>query len=123
MGKEGLTSGNVTNLVATDTQKLFEVMHDGHMIWSCPIAIVVVIILLFVIVGPSCLVGSFILVSLVPLSKKFSSLVIQIRRKRVAVADERVEIATAMLQGIKMTKLNNYEDKFEARVVETRQRE
>mmetsp|Transcript_21963 Transcript_21963/g.32634 ORF Transcript_21963/g.32634 Transcript_21963/m.32634 type:complete len:1269 (+) Transcript_21963:425-4231(+) len=122
-GKEGLTSGNVTNLVATDTQKLFEVMHDGHMIWSCPIAIVVVIILLFVIVGPSCLVGSFILVSLVPLSKKFSSLVIQIRRKRVAVADERVEIATAMLQGIKMTKLNNYEDKFEARVAEARQRE
>jgi len=123
MGKEGLTSGNVTNLVATDTQKLFEVMHDGHMIWSCPIAILVVIILLFVIVGPSCLVGSFILVSLVPLSKKFSSLVIQIRRKRVAVADERVEIATAMLQGIKMTKLNNYEDKFEARVAEARQRE
>ena len=25
-GREGLTSGNVTNLVATDTQKLFEVM-------------------------------------------------------------------------------------------------
>uniref|UniRef100_A0A7S4RSI7 Uncharacterized protein n=1 Tax=Ditylum brightwellii TaxID=49249 RepID=A0A7S4RSI7_9STRA len=122
-GREGLTSGYVTNLVATDTQKLFEVMHDGHMIWSAPLAILVIIIILLIIIGPPCLVGAFILIALVPLSTKFASLVINIRRQRVAVADERVEITTAMLQGIKVTKLNNYEDKFEARVAEARQRE
>jgi len=122
-GRQGLTSGNVTNLVATDTQKLFEVMHDGHMAWSAPLAIMIVIILLLVIIGPTCLVGAFILVGLVPLSKKVAYAVVKIRRRRVAVADERIEIITAMLQGIKVTKLNNYEDKFEARVAETRQRE
>jgi len=122
-GREGLTSGNVTNLVATDTQKLFEVMHDGHMLWSAPLAILIVVVLLLVIIGPTCLVGAFILVSLVPLSKKLAYQVVKIRRKRVAVADERVEIVTAMLQGIKVTKLNNYEDKFEQRVSEVRGRE
>lgn len=122
-GRQGLTSGNVTNLVATDTQKLFEVMHDGHMSWAAPLAILIVIILLLVIIGPTCLVGAFILVGLVPLSKKVAYAVVKIRRRRVAVADERIEIITAMLQGIKVTKLNNYEDKFEARVAETRQRE
>jgi ABC-type multidrug transport system fused ATPase/permease subunit len=119
----GLTSGNVTNLVATDTQKLFEVMHEAHQIWSCPLAILIVVILLFAIIGPSCLVGAAILVGLVPLSKKVAHIIVKIRKKRVAVADERIEIVSAMLQDIKITKLNNYEDQFERRVQDARKRE
>lgn len=68
-GRMGLTNGSITNLVATDTQKLFEVMHEAHQIWSCPIAIVVVVTLMLILIGPSCLVGAAILVALVPLSK------------------------------------------------------
>ena len=119
----GLTSGNVTNLVATDTQKLFEVMHEAHQIWSCPLAILIVVILLFVIIGPSCLVGAAILIGLVPLSKKVAHIIVKIRKQRVAVADERIEIVSAMLQDIKITKLNNYEDQFEKRVQDARRRE
>ena len=119
----GLTSGNITNLVATDTQKLFEVMHDAHQIWSCPLAIFIVVILLLIIIGPSCLVGAAILVGLVPFSKKVAHRIVKIRKKRVAVADERVEIVSAMLQDIKITKLNNYEDRFEKRVQDARRRE
>lgn len=98
-------------------------MFDLHQIWSAPLAILIVVVLLLIIIGPTCLVGAFILVALVPLSKKVAYQVVKIRRKRVAVADERIEIVTAMLQGIKVTKLNNYEDKFERRVSEARARE
>lgn len=122
-GRENLTSGNVTNLVATDTQKLFEVMHEGHMLWCCPLAIVIVITLLFIIIGPSCFVGAAILIGLIPLSKKVAQIIVRIRRKRVQVADERIEIVSAMLQDIKVTKLNNYEDQFEKRVMDARARE
>jgi len=123
-GRENLTSGNVTNLVATDTQKLFEVMmHEGHMLWACPLAIVIVITLLFIIIGPSCFVGAAILIGLIPLSKKVAHIIVRIRRKRVQVADERIEIVSAMLQDIKVTKLNNYEDQFEKRVMDARARE
>ncbi|KAK1734126.1 multidrug resistance-associated protein [Skeletonema marinoi] len=119
----GLTSGNVTNLVATDTQKLFEVMHDGHQIWSCPLAIVVVVVLLLLVVGPPCLVGAAILIGLVPLSKRVAHWIVRIRKQRVAVADERIEIVSAMLKDIKITKLMNYEDEFERRVQDARRRE
>eukprot|EP00986_Skeletonema_menzelii_P001791 scaffold489_cov80-Skeletonema_menzelii.AAC.3 len=122
-GRMGLTSGNVTNLVATDTQKLFEVMHNGHQLWSCPLAIFVVVVLLLVIIGPSCLVGAAILIGLVPLSKRVGQWIFRIRKKRVAVADERIEIVSAMLQDIKITKLMNYEDEFERRVQDARRRE
>jgi len=122
-GRENLTSGNITNLVATDTQKLFEVMHEGHMLWCCPLAIIIVITLLFIIIGPSCFVGAAILIGLIPLSKKVAHIIVRIRRKRVQVADERIEIVSAMLQDIKVTKLNNYEDQFEKRVMDARARE
>lgn len=46
-----------------------------------------------------------------------------IRKNRVAVADERIEIVSAILQDIKITKLNNYEDQFEKRVQDARSRE
>ena len=41
----------------------------------------------------------------------------------MAVADERIQIVSAMLQGIKITKLMNYEDEFERRVQDARRRE
>ena len=49
--------------------------------------------------------------------------IVHIRKKRVAVADERIQIVSAMLQDIKITKLNCYEDRFEMRVLEARRRE
>ena len=33
-GKAGLTSGEVTNLVAVDAQKVYEVTQEGHLIWA-----------------------------------------------------------------------------------------
>ena len=122
-GRMGLTSGVITNLSATDTQKLFEVCHDLHQIWSCPLAIIIVVILLLLIIGPSCLVGAAILIGLVPLSKRVAHWIVRIRKERVAVADERVHIVSAMLQDIKITKLMNYEDEFERRVQDARRRE
>ena len=118
-----LTNGQITNLVATDTQKLFEVMSDGHMIWSAPLAILIVITLLLIIIGPSCFIGALILVGLIPLSKNVAHLIVGVRKKRVAVADERIEIITSMLQGIQVTKLNNYENQFEQRVQNIRFKE
>ena len=98
-------------------------MHEGHMIWSAPLAILVVVVLLLLIVGPSCLVGAAILIALVPVSKQVAHVIVRIRRQRVAVADERIEIVTAMLQNIKVTKLNNYEERFERQVMAARDRE
>lgn len=58
-----------------------------------------------------------------PITKKVAHIIVKIRKQRVAVADERIEIVSAMLQDIKITKLNNYEDQFEKRVQDARRRE
>jgi len=122
-GRAGLTTGEVTNLVAVDAQKLFEVMQEGHLVWSCPLSMVLVSILLVLIMGPTTLVGVAVLFTFVPLTTKITAKMIAVRKKRVQVSDERIEIINGMLQGIKVTKLNNYESKYLQRITETRERE
>ena len=56
-GKENLLTGETTNLVAIDCQKLFEVFQEGHLAWSCPLSMIIVTILLLFTLGPSTLVG------------------------------------------------------------------
>ena len=65
-GRVGLTTGEVTNLVAVDTQKLFDVMLEGHNIWSCPVLICVVTVLLGVMIGPELMVGVATLILFLP---------------------------------------------------------
>jgi len=122
-GKMGLTTGAVTNLFAIDTQKIFEVTAEGHLLWSAPLSMLLVAILLIVVVGPSMVVGIALLVLFVPVVQMISNRMMEIRKQRVRVTDQRVEIVNAMLQGIKVTKLNNYEAKYIERIEKVRDEE
>lgn len=84
---------------------------------------ILVTILLLVIMGPTTIVGMACLVLFVPLVQVIASRMLTIRRQRVQLTDKRVEMVNAMLQGIKVTKLNNYEDKYRTRIEDARRRE
>jgi ABC-type multidrug transport system fused ATPase/permease subunit len=101
-GRMGLTSGEVNNLVAVDTQKLFEVAQDGHLIWSLPLSVFLVSICLVIILGPTTLVGIAVLILFVPLIERITSRMLATRQARTKMADERVNIVSAMLQGVRV---------------------
>lgn len=122
-GKMGLTSGSVTNLFAIDAQKVFEVTAEGHLLWSAPLSMVLVAILLILIVGPSMAVGIVLLILFAPVVQNISNKMMEIRKQRVKVTDRRVEIVNAMLQGIKVTKLNNYEKRYIEKIEQVRTEE
>jgi ABC-type multidrug transport system fused ATPase/permease subunit len=122
-GRVGLTAGEVTNLVAVDTQKLFDVMIEGHNLWSCPLLIVVVSTLLWVIMGPELLVGVGVLILFVPVIQRIVSRMLQIRKARSKLTDTRINILTSMLQGIRVAKLNHYESKISELVGAVREQE
>ena len=124
LGKRGLTTESVTNLFAIDTQKVFEVTADeGHLLWSAPLSMALVALMLVVVVGPSMAVGIALLVLFVPVVQIISNRMMEIRKQRVRVTDQRVEIVNAMLQGIKVTKLNNYEAKYIEQIKKVRAEE
>ena len=122
-GRAGLTQGQLTTLVAVDTQKLYDVAQEGHLIWALPLAISLVTIALVVVMGPVTLVGVGVLVINVPLVQRITTSMLRIRSKRVKWTDKRVESTNALLQGIQVTKLNHYEHHYEAILGDTRDQE
>ena len=122
-GQQGLSSGEVTNLVAVDTQKLFEVTQEAHLIWALPLSVLLVSFFLYRTLGPSTLVGIAVLIGFVPLIERVTSRMLAVRQIRTSYTDRRVEIVSNMLQGIKVTKLNHYEQNYESRVHEARDQE
>ena len=99
-GRLGLSSGEVTNMVAIDTQKLFEVTQEGHLIWAMPLSIVLVTICLVIVLGPTTLIGVVVLLLMVPAAERVVSTMLAIRHERIKLTDERVAITNAMIQGV-----------------------
>ena len=122
-GRTGLTAGQVTNLVAVDSQKLFELAQDGNYSWSCPLAMVVVSVLLIIELGSSSVVGIVAMFLFIPLVKWIVRRMMAIRKLRATVADARVETTSSMLQGMRFAKLNRYEGRFVDRISELRDKE
>jgi len=122
-GRSGLTSGEITNLVAVDAQKLFELTQEGHYSWSCPLAMIIVGILLVLELGVASLVGITTMFLIVPFVHWVVKKMMYIRKLRVKSADKRVESTSAMLQGIRFTKLNCYEGRFIERIMNLRKME
>jgi hypothetical protein len=56
-GRAGLTTGVVSNLLATDAQKLYEVVAEGHLLWSAPLSMLLMAIMLMAVVGPGMAMG------------------------------------------------------------------
>jgi len=99
-GRQGLASGEVTNMVAIDTQKLFEVTQEAHLIWAMPLSIVLVTICLYIVLGPTTLIGVVVLLCMVPIVERVASAMLSIRQERIKLTDKRVEISNAMIQGV-----------------------
>jgi hypothetical protein len=58
-------------------------------------------VLLLIIMGPTTLVGMAVLVLFLPLVKFVMTRMLVIRRERVQMTDQRVNIVNAMLQGVR----------------------
>lgn len=122
-GRKGLTTGQVTNMVATDSQKLYDVLVEGQNLWSCPVLIVIVAALLWIYMGPELVLGIVVLILFLPIIKVIVGNMLKIRKERSKLTDKRIQIITSMLQGIHVTKLNHYEKMVETSVMNVRDQE
>jgi ABC-type multidrug transport system fused ATPase/permease subunit len=73
--------------------------------------------------GPTTLAGIAVLVMFVPVVQWITKRMLAIRQKRIKMTDQRIQIASSMLRGMKVTKLNSYEENYKKRVLEARNQE
>lgn len=118
------TSGQIQNLMSTDSRTVADVVLYIHMLWSSVEQIIVSMFLLVSLLGWfATLAGvSFIILS-IPLQAVLVSAIKRLREAASYRTDERVKLVSEAIKGIKLVKLYAWELSFVKRILEARSEE
>ncbi|XP_070850344.1 ATP-binding cassette sub-family C member 4-like [Chaetodon trifascialis] len=121
MGKT--TTGQIVNLLSNDVNKFDEVTIFLHFLWVGPLQAAVVVGLLWLEIGPSCLAGMVVLMFLMPVQTLFGRLFSKFRSKTAALTDNRIRTMNEVVSGIRIIKMYAWEKPFAALVSDVRRKE
>ncbi|XP_076004914.1 ATP-binding cassette sub-family C member 4-like isoform X1 [Genypterus blacodes] len=121
MGKT--TTGQIVNLLSNDVIRFDDVTIFLHFLWVGPLQAAVVVGLLWVEIGPSCLAGMVILMFLMPTQTMFGRLFSKFRSKTAALTDNRIRTMNEVVSGMRIIKMYAWEKPFAALVSEVRSKE
>lgn len=121
--KRNTTVGEMVNLVAVDAQRFFELMPNLHMLWSGPYIVGVSIYLLYRYLGVAVMSGLAVTLSMLPISIWCAYKLKKLQIDQMNVKDERIKFTNEILCGMKVLKLQAWEQSFEDIVLVTRQKE
>uniref|UniRef100_A0A4W6CQ51 ATP-binding cassette, sub-family C (CFTR/MRP), member 2 n=1 Tax=Lates calcarifer TaxID=8187 RepID=A0A4W6CQ51_LATCA len=119
------TVGETVNLMSADAQRFNEVTNFIHLLWSCPLQIILAIVFLWLELGPSVLAGLAVMVLMVPINGLLATKARNIQVKIMKFKDKRLKIMNEVLNGIKVRilKLYAWEPSFQAQVESIRGQE
>ncbi|KAF7219965.1 ATP-binding cassette sub-family C member 2 [Nothobranchius furzeri] len=110
------TVGETVNLMSADAQRFNDVTNFIHLLWSCPLQIVISIAFLWIELGPSVLAGLAVMVLMVPINGLLANKARKLQVENMKFKDKRLKIMNEMLNGIKILKLFAWEPSFQAQV-------
>ena len=119
----GWNNGKIVNLMSVDTYRIDQASGMLHLLWTSPIQVIVVLVVLLINIGYSALSGYALLVIGMP----FLTIAIKSlfkRRKRInKVTDQRVTLTQEILASVRFVKFFGWETSFLNRLKELRKRE
>ncbi|KAG0299227.1 hypothetical protein BGZ98_010242 [Dissophora globulifera] len=121
--KQDFSTGKITNLMSTDTARLDLITGYWHILWTAPLMILLILILLIVNLGPTALVGFVFLVAFGPIQGMIVRSLSVIRRKSTLITDARVKLTQEVLQGMRVIKFYGWEDAFLGKLEDLRNQE
>ena len=89
--RKSSTVGEIVNLMSVDAQRFMDLMTYLHTIWSGPFQIIVSVIMLWQILGPSVLAGIAVMVVLIPINA-----VIALKIRRLQVCGCKIDVLMYM---------------------------
>uniref|UniRef100_A0A673B5V4 ATP-binding cassette, sub-family C (CFTR/MRP), member 2 n=1 Tax=Sphaeramia orbicularis TaxID=375764 RepID=A0A673B5V4_9TELE len=110
------TVGETVNLMSADAQRFNDVTNFIHLLWSCPLQIILSIVFLWLELGPSVLAGLVVMVLMVPINGLLATKARKIQIENMKFKDKRMKIMNEVLNGIKILKLYAWEPSFQAQV-------
>ncbi|KAI6200965.1 hypothetical protein M3Y96_00790800 [Aphelenchoides besseyi] len=124
VARQEKTLGEAVNLLAIDVDRITSLTLQVQQYWSSPFTIILALILLYRTIGFSAIGGVLILVMLIP-----ANMLIAIKTKKwqmqsMRAKDERLKLTgELLLNGIRLMKLNSWEDAMLRRINEFREKE
>uniref|UniRef100_A0AAY4E5D3 Uncharacterized protein n=1 Tax=Denticeps clupeoides TaxID=299321 RepID=A0AAY4E5D3_9TELE len=117
------TVGETVNLMSADAQRFNDVTNFIHLLWSCPVQIVLSIVFLWNELGPSVLAGLGVMVLMVPINGLLATKSRDFQMQNMKFKDKRLKIMNEILSGIKILKLFAWEPSFKSQIQEIREEE
>ncbi|KAJ3348660.1 hypothetical protein HDU83_001130 [Entophlyctis luteolus] len=121
--RQEFNSGNVINLVSTDTNRIEQFINQANYVWVIPIVLVVNASFLISSLGWPAVVGIAILVFSGPAQATVFSFIARIRGRMAPITGKRVNLTTEVLSGIRVIKFFAWEDAFVEKVLGIRESE
>nr|XP_019960169.1 PREDICTED: multidrug resistance-associated protein 4-like [Paralichthys olivaceus] len=121
MGKT--TTGQIVNLLSNDVKMFDDLTIFLHFLWVGPLQAAVVVGLLWLEIGPSCLAGMVVLLFLMPMQTLFGRLFSKYRTRTAILTDSRIRTMNEVVSGMRIIKMYAWEKPFAALVSEVRRKE
>ena len=121
--RQARTLGEITNLMTIDAQKLQDLTSYLHAIWYSFVQITLAIFFLWQLLGPSCLGGVAVIVIMIPVTKEVAKWMGSLQKNLMKARDERVDINSEVLGGMKVIKMQAWESPFQKRIMGLRDAE
>ncbi|XP_052235250.1 ATP-binding cassette sub-family C member 10-like isoform X9 [Dreissena polymorpha] len=110
------SSGQITNLMSTDTDRIVNFCPSFLTFWSTPFLIAFGVYLLHQQVGVSCLAGLAFAILLIPINRWLAIKIGQLSKAMMEQKDNRVKVMNEILFGIRVVKFYAWEDHFESKI-------
>ena len=90
--RQKFTTGEITNLVSVDTQRLLDNIQYIGVLWGAPYQVILALILLYNELGVAALIGTLGLVVLMPPNYVGGKAVESLQEKQLAAKDSRIKV-------------------------------
>ncbi|VDI57681.1 ATP-binding cassette, subfamily C (CFTR/MRP), member 1 [Mytilus galloprovincialis] len=121
--KQDSTVGEIINLMSVDAEKIGNCMWSVNEVWAVPLLFSISFYFLWQTLGPSVLVGLIIILLLVPVNFVLMRKSKHLQLESMNLKDARIKKMNEVLNGIKVLKMYAWEECFEKRILEIRDKE
>ncbi|KAF9346348.1 hypothetical protein BGX26_002160, partial [Mortierella sp. AD094] len=123
--KKGARSdtGMIANLMAVDANCIAGLGSSVFFLYTCPIEIIIALVMLYNVLGVSSLVGLAVMLLTFPLHHYAAKKYAKIQEQMMEARDRRVGLMSELLHGIRMIKFFTWENNIRKKIMEVRDQE
>lgn len=116
-------AGELMNLMAVDTFRIYDSMSNIHTLWEGPLVIAITGVFLYQRMGLAAVYGLSVLFVCIPITVWIIRKLFKLQKAQMKYKDQRIKLMNEILNGIKILKLYAWEFCFQAKVEEVRKQE